>query len=129
MDIQAQTSSFGNGCPSRLTRLQCESGPNQVKAVLFHHFLQESRIWLQMTSLSEDGNACQPELSYFFLSAGVRKSPLGGFGIYVPFNLKCYDLCCNLFLFSLIFALLMDPSAECRISACAFFFFRHRRWC
>lgn len=99
-----------------------------------HHFLPESRIWLWMTSPTKDGNACQLLFSW----AGVRKSPLGGFGIYVLFNLKCCDLCGNLFLFSLIFALLTDPSAGFRISACApartvsaffFFFFKKITWC
>lgn len=90
----------------------------KLKRDICHHFLPESRIWLKMTSPTEDGNACQPEFRYFLLS-GVRRSPLGGFGIYVLFNLKCCDLCCNLFLVSLIFALLMDLSAGFRISVCA----------
>lgn len=62
----------------------------------------------------------------------------GNFPIYVLFILKCCDLCCNLFLCSLIFALLTDPSSGFRISACApartvsaffFFFFTTVMWC
>lgn len=93
-------------------------------------FLPVSRIW---SPPSRDGDGCQPS------AAGVGRSPLAGFGICVLFNLKCCDLCCNLFPLSRSsFALLTDPSAGFRISAGAletyrilffFFFFRKITWC